>query len=161
MGNIFGAPTPRPAARPAPQPARQPEPQRRAEYHRPRYQAPELLDIQAPPRNVRPANIGALQTPRCLHYTREICGQGNYCPFVHEGDALQRQTPRTHPNLQRPTLRRPIEENIPQARKLCRYFAQGRCYKGAQCRFSHEKNRATSAENQVWQFIIDSFSYIS
>ncbi|KAH8131206.1 hypothetical protein LI328DRAFT_161343 [Trichoderma asperelloides] len=144
MGNIFGAPTPRPAA--------QPEPQRRAEYHRPRYQAPEILDIQPPPRNVRPVNIGALQTPRCLHYTRVVCEQGNYCPFVHEGDALQRQTPRPHTNLQRPTLARPIEENIPQARKPCRYFAQGRCYKGAQCRFSHEKNGATIAENQDDQF---------
>lgn len=149
MGNIFGAP-----ARPEPQRTVEyhrprPEPQITVEYHRPRYQAPEIHDIQPPPRNVRPPNTGVLQPPRCLHYTREACGRGNFCQFVHEGDLLQHQTPRVLPNLHQPNLGRPAEENNAQARKPCRYFAQGRCYKGAQCRFSHDKNRATATEHQV------------
>ncbi|KAL6894971.1 hypothetical protein GGI43DRAFT_424432 [Trichoderma evansii] len=153
MGNIFGAPAPRPpqwfadvqqpaprpVPRPAPRPAPRPEPQRTAENHRPRYQGTENHDMRPPPRNLRPANIGDLQTPRCTHETREACGRGNYCPF-----------PR--PNLQRPNLGRPTEENNPQARKLCWYFAQGHCNRGAQCRFSHDKNEVTTTENQEDQF---------
>ncbi|KAL7917774.1 hypothetical protein ACQKWADRAFT_274179 [Trichoderma austrokoningii] len=169
MGNIFGAPAPRP-----------PEPQRTAEYYRPRYQAPEIHDIQPAPRNVRPANVGALQIPRCPNYTREACGRGIYCPFVHEGDVYQNQIPRPRPqfhqpqvNLERPAeriyqhqipqprpqlhqpqinLERPAERNDTQARRPCRFFAHGRCNKGAQCRFSHDKNKAAATENQDNQF---------
>jgi hypothetical protein len=147
MGNIIGAPAPAP------------EPERREEDDRPRNQVPEVDDRQL--RNIRPVNIGALRVPRCLHYTRLDCGRGNRCPFIHEGDDPQHQAPRPLPNIQQPNLGRPIEDNNLQIRRVCREFAQGRCYRGAQCRFLHDMTMATFADNQVRHSTIDSLGHIS
>lgn len=147
MGNTVGAPVPGL------------DPERREEDDRPRNQAPEVHDI--PLRNLRPVNRGAVRVPRCLHYTRQVCSRGNRCPFLHEGDDPQHQAPRPRPNLQQPDLGCPIEENNVQIQRVCRDFSQGRCYRGAQCRFLHDMTAATFADNQVRQSIIDSLGYIN
>lgn len=149
MGNTIGTPAP------------EFELQGREEDHRPRNEAPEIHDIQPLPRNVQPVNRRVLRVPRCLNYTRAACGRGNDCHFVHEGDDPQHQAPRPRPNLHEPNLGRPLGENNLQVQRVCRYFAQGHCYRGAQCPFLHDNTRATVAENQVRQSFIDSFGHIS
>lgn len=134
--------------------------ERREEDQTPSNQAPEIDDIQPPSRNVQRANIGVLQPP-CRHSTGEACGQGNSCLFLHEGDNIQQEVTRPRPNIHQPNLGHPVEENNLQVRRVCRDFAQGRCYRGAHCRFLHDTTTATVADNQVWQSIIDSFDHIN
>jgi RNA exonuclease 4 len=95
----------------------------------------------ASPRAAGTSRPGRAQTP-CVFFAKGSCRNGAHCPFAHikseELPDVSKLNVQEEPEAPDSPPRRPSGVAI------CRFFAQGLCRNGANCRFSHGETKASA-----------------
>ena len=103
---------------------------------------PPAGPASASPRAAGTSRPGRAQTP-CVFFAKGSCRNGAHCPFAHIKPAddlpdVSKLEVKEEPQAPDSPPRRPSGVAI------CRFFAQGLCRNGANCRFSHGETKQTA-----------------
>lgn len=72
----------------------------------------------------------------CKYHRAGTCKRGDKCKYLHEGnEAVHTEFP--NPTDGQSTLRADAPDFHPTVPPVCRFFREGRCRAGNDCRFSH------------------------
>ena len=94
----------------------------------------------ASPRAAGTSRPGRAQTP-CVFFAKGSCRNGAHCPFAHvKADDVPDVSQTKHPGEEAPDS----PPRRPSGVAICRFFAQGLCRNGANCRFSHGETKASA-----------------